>query len=143
MTIHLNEQLGANRQIKINKPNSAPNSAINNNNYKNKVNNIKYLKERLVSMRQETCLNNEKNKKAREILATLDINKYASCNNTSLITNASNSAKRPLFQLNKTNQQSDLNRLNVKSSESYHKHSVYWQKSWLFTDNPTFEYGIA
>jgi hypothetical protein len=113
-------------------------------------NNIKLLKEKIELFRKETILNNEINKKTRDILASLNIN-------NSHNDKTSSNDKRPLYTYSKSNcfhlskikhnnhsMSYNTNNTSYKQNRyinDYVNHRSYWQPIWMFTDNPIYEFG--
>jgi hypothetical protein len=130
----------------LNKENSSSNNPLLL--LKQNGNNIKLLKEKIDLFRKETILNNELNKKTRDVLASLSIN-----NKTVKIQD-----KRPLYAFSKsncfhsskikhnhtttttTNRNNNICNQNLYIND-YVNHTSYWQPIWMFTDNPLYEYG--
>ena len=118
-------------------------------------NNIKLLKEKIELFRKETILNNEMNKKTRDVLTSLNINNnnHNINNNSCSITNnktALNHNKRPIYNYSKSNcfhssklkynHNYNSNNQNIYTN-NYINHTSYWKPIWIFTDNPIYEYG--
>lgn len=91
--------------------------------------NLNYLKEKLISLRQQTELNNQLNIKAKSILNGIYIPHQQSS---------------PLPHKKLNHYRSDKENCGLSSCRpvNFSHHVNYWQQLWLFNDNPMFEYGI-
>jgi flagellar biosynthesis component FlhA len=97
----------------------------------------KCLAENISDTKAQTKLNNELNRNARLILESLNKNSnklYDISNVNRKLTNESITHK----SISKIN--NDLINF-VRHRKSHMQHLSYWKQEWLFTDNPSYNYG--
>ena len=118
---------------------------------------LKFFKENIKILRQQTEQNNEINSRNRTLLNTLGqtnvlakkhvlvkerhhVDQHNDKENTQFkcLTKSPRSGKNLTKNISKINK--DLINY-VKFRETYMQHSNYWQQIWLFTDNPIYEFG--
>ena len=116
---------------------------------------FKYLKE-LSNVKSQVDLNRELNKKTAEFLNNFKASSNTKFNSLSSSHKENSIRKQELFNLSKSahKKRTDILSLNkniskinndlisyVKLKQNYMQHDNYWKQSWLFTDNPIFEFG--
>ena len=119
---------------------------------------FKYLKE-LSNVNSQVDINNELNKKAACILNSLNKGVTTSIGTKKENSSISNISKKQqeIVNLNRSvyNKRVDILKVNkniskinndlisyVKLRQNYMQHDNYWKRSWVFTENPVYEYGI-
>jgi hypothetical protein len=123
---------------------------------------FKHLKE-LSNVKTQLDLNAELNKKTATILNSLKVVATSSNvtvkkeNSTGGCTGGTSKKQQEIFNLNKSglpkkrgdilSVNKNLSKINndlisyVKLRQNFMQHDNYWKQSWVFTDNPVYEYG--
>ena len=117
---------------------------------------FKHLKE-LSNVKTQLDLNAELNKKAASILSSYSNVTGKKENSTTGACTGVSKKQQEAFNLNKSgvpkkrgdllSVNKNLSKINndlisyVKLRQNYMQHDNYWKQSWVFTDNPVYEYG--
>ena len=100
---------------------------------------LKYLKE-LSNVKSQINLNNELNQKTLILLDNLKcptpIAKHQENNQNTF------KKRLEILSLNRNISKINNDLINyVRLRQNYMQHDTYWKQSWLFTDNPVYEFG--
>jgi hypothetical protein len=101
----------------------------------------KCLFENISDIKAQTKLNNELNKNARSILESFNKNSNKLNDISNLEKSVNNKlANESFIRYNKSKINNDLINF-VRHRKSHMQHLSYWKQEWLFTDNPSYNYG--